>query len=114
MTTATEALRYLHYEAARCHDRDSHEALCLLLPAVMKVLALHAMDDFEAADFKKNFRIALSTVNELPLVECVCAVCGGPEGVRADMLRDGVAVWWCGDCARERQFAAVNGNGVHV
>jgi len=57
--TATDALRYLDYEARLCRDRDSHEALCLLLPALLKLFSLPAMTSFEALDFHVEFRRAL-------------------------------------------------------
>jgi hypothetical protein len=55
MTTAN-AIRFLHFEAAKCRDRDSAEALCLLLPALLKVFALEPMEDVEAAAFRHEFK----------------------------------------------------------
>jgi hypothetical protein len=54
--TAEEAIRYLAHEARMCRDRDSAEALCLLLPAMTRLLRVPAMDDFEALDFTIRFR----------------------------------------------------------
>ena len=51
-----EAVRFLAHEARRCHDRDTHEAFCLLLPAVTKLLGLEPMNDFEAVDFHLQIR----------------------------------------------------------
>ena len=53
---AKDALRYVASQARRCRDRDSHEALCLLLPSICKVLDLEPMTSFEALDFWVNFR----------------------------------------------------------
>jgi hypothetical protein len=58
--TPPEALRFLHHEALVCRDHDAHEALCLLLPALLKVMELSPMDDFEALDFRVELREALS------------------------------------------------------
>lgn len=49
----------MSYEARRCRDRDSHEALCLLLPALLKVLDLQPMDGYEAIGFSLDLRAAL-------------------------------------------------------
>jgi hypothetical protein len=49
------ALRFLDHEAKRCRDRDSHEALCLLLPALLKVFKLQPCDDFQALEFEGKF-----------------------------------------------------------
>ena len=46
------AIRYLAHEAALCRDRDAAEALCLLLPALMRLYDLPPMEDAEAAAFK--------------------------------------------------------------
>ena len=54
-----EALRFLAHQAKRCRDRDSAESLCLLLPAMMRLLCLEAMDDFEALDFHLQLRTEL-------------------------------------------------------
>lgn len=57
---AEEALRYLAHEARRCRSRDQAEALCLLLPAMMRLLCLEPMDCFEALDFHVNMKHELS------------------------------------------------------
>ncbi|HYG23383.1 MAG TPA: hypothetical protein VEH04_11420 [Verrucomicrobiae bacterium] len=51
-----EAIRFLDDQAKLCRDRDDHEALCLLLPALMKVLQLAPMNGYEAADFRRRFK----------------------------------------------------------
>ena len=53
---AEEAIRYLDHEARECRDKDAHEALCLLLPAMMQLLGLKQMDHFEALSFTIEFR----------------------------------------------------------
>ena len=57
--TPAEALRFLHHEALVCRDHDAHEALCLLLPALLKVVELPPMDDLEALAFRMELREAL-------------------------------------------------------
>jgi|GEM_PF-2770588 len=65
---AEEAVRYLEHEARRCRDRDAHEALCLLLPAMMQLLGLKPMDRYEALDFTIRFREELrEQVNPEPV-----------------------------------------------
>ena len=63
--TPGDALRYLDHQAQRCRDRDSHEALCLLLPSMMRLLDLEPMTSFEALDFYVDFREALKSKIEL-------------------------------------------------
>jgi len=58
---AEQALRFLDHQARLCRNRDTAEALCLLLPAFMKILALQPMDNFEALDFTVDLREALQT-----------------------------------------------------
>lgn len=53
---AEEGIRYLAHEAKLCRDKDTHEALCLLLPAMLRLLCLEPMDDFEALDFAIKMR----------------------------------------------------------
>jgi hypothetical protein len=53
---AEEAIRFLDHEARQCRDKDAHEALCLLLPAMMQLLGLKQMDQFEALSFTMDFR----------------------------------------------------------
>jgi hypothetical protein len=50
--THPDAIRFLHHEAQVCRDRNSAEAICLLLPALLRVLHLQPMDDFEAGAFR--------------------------------------------------------------
>jgi hypothetical protein len=57
--TSDNALRFLHHEARMCRDRDAHEALCLLLPALLKVMELPPMDDYEALAFRVDLHKAL-------------------------------------------------------
>jgi hypothetical protein len=57
--TAEQAIRFIDHQARRCRDRDSHEALCLLSPALLKALDLQPMDSFEALDFTVELREAL-------------------------------------------------------
>jgi hypothetical protein len=54
-----DALRFAAFEAARCRDIDTHEALCLLFPALMRVLDLPPMDDLEARAFRERLKRAL-------------------------------------------------------
>lgn len=53
---ATEALRFIEHEASYCRSHDSHEALCLLIPAVLKALELQPMNGYEAETFKAELR----------------------------------------------------------
>lgn len=48
--TAEQALRFIDYQARQCRDKDSHEALCLLLPALLRALQLQPMTGVEALD----------------------------------------------------------------
>ena len=66
--TAENALRFLAHEAERCHRlstsgdseaRDAHTMLCLVVPAVVKVVGLEPMDDFESLAFHKDLHTAL-------------------------------------------------------
>jgi hypothetical protein len=61
--TTANAIRFLHHQAALCRDRDACEALCLLLPAMLKVMALDPMEDVEAAAFRYQFREELHRVS---------------------------------------------------
>ena len=54
-----DALRFLDHEARVCRDHDAHEALCLLLPALLKVLELPPMDDYDALGFRVDLHKAL-------------------------------------------------------
>lgn len=51
-----EALRYLAHEAARCRDRDTAESICLLLPAMLRLMCAKPMDPFEALSFQLQLR----------------------------------------------------------
>ena len=62
--TAESALRFLDFQASCCRTRDEHEALCLLLPALLRVLDLKRMDYFEAEAFKFEFKGALTNQAE--------------------------------------------------
>jgi hypothetical protein len=53
---AEEAIRYLEHEARLCRDKDTCEALCLLLPAMLRLLCLSPMDNYEALDFTIKMR----------------------------------------------------------
>ena len=55
-----DALRYLAHEARMCREHDAHEALCLLLPALMRLLQLPAMDDYDALAFRVELHDALN------------------------------------------------------
>ncbi len=52
-------MRFLDHEAVLCRDRDTHEALCLLLPALLRVMELTPMDDYEALAFRIELHNAL-------------------------------------------------------
>ena len=53
---AADALRWLAFEARRCKDRDSHEALCLTVPWVTEAFYLQPMDEVEALAFKHRLK----------------------------------------------------------
>ena len=57
--TPADAMRFLDHEAVLCRDRDAHEALCLLLPALLKVMELPPMDDYDALAFRIELHNAL-------------------------------------------------------
>jgi len=59
--SAENALRFAANQARRCRDRDSAESLCLLFPALLKILNLEPMNDFEALDFRAELRATLRT-----------------------------------------------------
>lgn len=74
---AEEAIRFLDHEARHCREKDAHEALCLLLPAMMQLLGLNQMDAFEALSFTIEFRDELrSQVNPEPVKEVPSALEG--------------------------------------
>ena len=60
---AADALRYVHYQSLECRTRDAHEALCLLLPAILKALDLDPMDGFEASAVRKELKENLASNN---------------------------------------------------
>ena len=51
--SASDALRFLEHEA-------SHEALCLLVPAMLKVLELEPMNGYEAEEFRRELKTNLA------------------------------------------------------
>lgn len=55
-----DALRFIAWEAQDCRDKDTHEALCLLLPALMRINDILPMNGYEAEDFRRGFRAALN------------------------------------------------------
>jgi hypothetical protein len=57
---AEDALRYLGSESAKCRDKQSHEALCLLLPALLKINGLKPMDIFEANSYSEALKHKLA------------------------------------------------------
>jgi hypothetical protein len=57
--TEADAIRFLVYEAGECRDRDAHEALCLLLPALARVFGLPTMGPREALAFRLQLKEAL-------------------------------------------------------
>lgn len=62
--TTDDALRFVAHEAALCRSRDEHEALCLLLPAVLRVIRLSPMDDVEARAFREQLKLAVMEETE--------------------------------------------------
>lgn len=57
--TAEDAIRYLDFRARECRDKEAHEALCLLLPALLKVFNLPEMDSVEAEAVRFDLRRSL-------------------------------------------------------
>ena len=76
MMTNENAVRFLAHQAALCRSRDDGEALCLLLPGLMRVLELEGMNDYEAAAFKDVFKHSLTDFRFDP--EPSSVGCGGP------------------------------------
>lgn len=62
---AEQALRFLAYEALYCRQHDSHEALCLLLPALVDVLGLPRMNGYEAEQFRGELKARLSRLSPI-------------------------------------------------
>jgi hypothetical protein len=60
---AADALRFVHFQSLECRTRDAHEALCLLLPAILKALDLDPMDGFEASAFRHQLKAKLTNGN---------------------------------------------------
>ena len=60
--TPEDAIRYLDREAAQCRGRDAGEALCLLLPAMMRIMGLDRMSDIEALAFRYGFKRDLAAL----------------------------------------------------
>lgn len=54
--TAEDAIRWLAHEAKRCHDRDTHESLCLTLPPILNALGLEPMHYGDALAFTVELR----------------------------------------------------------
>ena len=54
--TAEDALRFVAYESTWCRNRDAHEALCLLLPSVLRALSLPPMNGYEADAFRRELK----------------------------------------------------------
>lgn len=102
--TAIDCLRYLAHEGRRCREHDVAEAICLLLPAMCRVLAIKPMDDFQSLEFHVSFREELARVNSIPLVEAACAGCGHAEALREDLFSPGPARGFCDICQREQTF----------
>lgn len=60
--THANAIRWLAHQAKTCRDRDSSEAFCLLLPALLRILELEPMEEVEAAAFRYEFKLKLATL----------------------------------------------------
>lgn len=54
--TAEQAIRFVAHEAGECRGRDASEALCLLLPAMIKALDLRPMEALEARAFRYELK----------------------------------------------------------
>jgi len=55
-----DALRWLAFEAQRCRDRDSCEALCLLFPPMLRAMNLPPMEELEARAFYERVKQMLT------------------------------------------------------
>ncbi len=53
---AEEAIRFVAHQASLCREHETHEALCLLLPGLLRVLELEPMTGFEAEVFRRKFK----------------------------------------------------------
>ena len=76
--TAENAIRFLHHEAAACRDRDACEALCLLMPALLRIFDLDPMEDIEANAFRYEFKLKLQ---ELPFRDQTDRAAAAPPAV---------------------------------
>lgn len=113
---ATDALRFLAHEAKLCRDRDAHEAFCLLLPALCKVVGVSPLDDVAALAFQQEFHNELRALTDSPLVEANCEICGFVETLPDARFSKGwkpvngraeetqLAKAWCAHCDAERYF----------
>jgi len=70
-----DALRFLEHEASYCREHDSHEALCLLLPAMLRALELEPMNGYEAEEFKRQLRQELSQSRPKPAAPAASESC---------------------------------------
>lgn len=57
--TPEQALQFIAHEAKDCRDREAHEALCLLLPSVLKCLDLQPMNHIDAGVFRIDLHHAI-------------------------------------------------------
>lgn len=55
-----ECLRFIASQAAFCRQKETHEALCILVPALMKMTGLIPMNGYEETEFRKTFKAALN------------------------------------------------------
>jgi hypothetical protein len=77
MMTSDNAVRFLANQAALCRNKDDGEALCLLLPGLLRCLDLPPMNDYEAAAFRDVFKHTLQ--NDFRFDPQPSGVgCGGP------------------------------------
>ena len=51
-----DALRFLEHEARVCRDRDAHEALCLLVPALLKACDLKPANGYQVEEIRRELR----------------------------------------------------------
>jgi hypothetical protein len=58
--TLTDALRYVSDQAQFCRVRREHEALCIMIPSLVRVLGLDRMNGYEAEAFRRRLREALA------------------------------------------------------
>lgn len=64
--TASDAIRWLHYQASLCRSQDQHEALCLLLPALLRTLELQPMSERQAWAFRLELKEQLNHQTKEP------------------------------------------------